>query len=104
MIGVLEDKDYPVMLETVLPHGSAFVCVTPDNPRALPAHKLARALRWTGQDLLGCSACVNPSVAHDMDDALEKACELAGPEGLVCAFGSLYSVAAIKCSVRKRKG
>lgn len=104
VIGVREDKDYPVMLETVLPHGSAFVCVTPDNPRALPAHKLARALRWTGQDLLGCSACVNPSVAHDMDDALEKACELAGPEGLVCAFGSLYSVAAIKCSVRKRKG
>ncbi|BAK45604.1 folylpolyglutamate synthase/dihydrofolate synthase family protein [Eggerthella sp. YY7918] len=104
VIGVLEDKDYPVMLETVLPHGSAFVCVTPDNPRALPAHKLARALRWTGQDLLGCSACVNPTVARDMDDALEKACELAGPEGLVCAFGSLYSVAAIKCSVRKRKG
>ena len=96
IIGVLEDKDYPVMLETVLPHGSAFVAVAPDNPRALPASKLARAIRWTGQDLLGCSACVNPYVARDMADALAHARELAGPDGLICSFGSLYSVGALK--------
>lgn len=99
-IGVLEDKDYPRMLEDVLPLGSAFVCVTPDNPRALPAHKLARAIRWTGQDLLGCSACVNPVVARDFEDAIRRARELAGPDGLICAFGSLYSVAALKEAVR----
>lgn len=100
VIGVLEDKDYPRMLEDVLPLGGAFVCVTPDNPRALPAHKLARAIRWTGQDLLGCSACVNPVVARDFEDAIRRARELAGPDGLICAFGSLYSVAALKEAVR----
>ena len=100
VIGVLEDKDYPRMLEDVLPLGSAFVCVTPDNPRALPAHKLARAIRWTGQDLLGCSACVNPVVARDFEDAVRRARELAGSDGLICAFGSLYSVAALKEAVR----
>lgn len=100
VIGVLEDKDYPRMLEDVLPLGSAFVCVTPDNPRALPAHKLARAIRWTGQDLLGCSACVNPVVARDFEDAIRGARELADPDGLICAFGSLYSVAALKEAVR----
>lgn len=100
VIGVLEDKDYPRMLEDVLPLGSAFVCVTPDNPRALPAHKLTRAIRWTGQDLLGCSACVNPVVARDFEDAIRRARELAGPDGLICAFGSLYSVAALKEAVR----
>ena len=100
VIGVLEDKDYPRMLEDVLPLGSAFVCVTPDNPRALPAHKLARAIRWTGQDLLGCSACVNPVVARDFEDAIRRARELAGPDGLICAFGSLYSVSALKEAVR----
>lgn len=100
VIGVLEDKDYPRMLEDVLPLGSAFVCVTPDNPRALPAHKLARAIRWTGQDLLGCSACVNPVVARDFEDAIRRARELAGSDGLICAFGSLYSVAALKEAVR----
>ena len=96
VVGVLEDKDYPAMLETVLPLGAAFVCVAPDNPRALPADKLARAIRWTGQDLLGCSACTRPYVARDMADALARARELAGPDGLVCAFGSLYSVGAVK--------
>lgn len=100
VIGVLEDKDYPRMLEDVLPLGSAFVCVTSDNPRALPAHKLARAIRWTGQDLLGCSACVNPVVARDFEDAIRRARELADPDGLICAFGSLYSVAALKEAVR----
>ncbi len=100
VIGVLEDKDYPRMLEDVLPLGSAFVCVTPDNPRALPAHKLARAIRWTGQDLLGCSACVNPVVARDFEDAIRRARKLADPDGLICAFGSLYSVAALKEAVR----
>ena len=100
VIGVLEDKDYPRMLEDVLPLGSAFVCVTPDNPRALPAHKLARAIRWTGQDLLGCSACVNPVVARDFEDAIRRARELADPDGLICAFGSLYSVAPLKEAVR----
>lgn len=100
VIGVLEDKDYPRMLEDVLPLGSAFVCVTPDNPRALPAHKLARAICWTGQDLLGCSACVNPVVARDFEDAIRRARELADPDGLICAFGSLYSVAALKEAVR----
>ena len=100
VVGVLEDKDYPRMLEDALPLGSAFVCVTPDNPRALPAHKLARAIRWTGQDLLGCSACVNPVVARDFEDAIRRARELADPDGLICAFGSLYSVAALKEAVR----
>lgn len=100
VIGVLEDKDYPRMLEDALPLGSAFVCVTPDNPRALPAHKLARAIRWTGQDLLGCSACVNPVVARDFEDAIRRARELADPDALICAFGSLYSVAALKEAVR----
>ena len=100
VIGVLEDKDYPRMLEDVLPLGSAFVCVTPYNPRALPAHKLARAIRWTGQDLLGCSACVNPVVARDFEDAIRRARELVDPDGLICAFGSLYSVAALKEAVR----
>lgn len=96
IIGVLEDKDYPEMLETVLPLGQAFIAVLPDNPRALSAEKLARAIRWTGQDLLGCSACLSPYVAPSMVDAVKKALELAGPDGLVCVFGSLYSIAALK--------
>lgn len=100
VIGVLEDKDYPRMLEEVLPLGSAFVCVAPESPRALSAYKLARAIRWTGQDLLGCSACVRPYEARDFADAIARARELAGADGLICAFGSLYSVGALKAAIR----
>lgn len=99
IMGVLEDKNYPEMLEAILPLGSAFITVTPDNPRALSADKLARAIRWTDQDMLGCSACVKPIVARTMEDAVAKARELAGSDGLVCAFGSLYSIAALKAAL-----
>ena len=96
VIGVLADKDYPEMLEELLPLGSAFIVIEPPNLRALPAEKLARAIRWTGQDLLGCSACTNPYIAEDIPDAVAKAREIAGPDGLVCACGSLYSIAEIE--------
>ena len=99
VIGVLEDKDYPAMLEAVIALGSAFVAVAPDSPRALSADRLARAIRWAGQDLLGCSACVKPVVAQDMNDALRRACALAGSDGVVCVFGSLYSVGAAKRAI-----
>ena len=99
IVGVLEDKDYPAMLEAILPHGSGFVAVEPDNPRALSADRLARAVRWTGQDMMGCSAHMRPRVARDMADAVATARELAGPDGLVCAFGSLYSVSALKAAL-----
>ncbi len=104
IIGVLEDKDYPAMLEEVLALGSAFVAVEPPNPRALPACKLARAIRWTGQDLLGCSACVRPHEARTFDEAVERAADLAGASGVVCAFGSLYSVASVKRALARWSG
>lgn len=103
IIGVLEDKDYPAMLEAILPLGSGFVTITPDSPRALSAEKLARAIRWAGQDLLGCSACTAPYVARGMSDALEHAFRAAGAGGVVCAFGSLYSIGAFKAALSQRQ-
>ena len=41
----------------------------------------------------------SPYVARDIADALARARELAGPDGLVCAFGSLYSVGAVKAAL-----
>ena len=100
VIGVLEDKNYPEMLEAFLPLGSGFIAVEPDNPRALPAAKLARAIRWTGQDLLGCSACTNPYVARNVQDGIARALDLAGSDGLICIVGSLYLVAPAKAALK----
>ena len=95
LVGILADKDYRSMLRAVAPLASAFVCVTPPNPRALDAADLAEAIRETC-DELGVRTTVE--VAGDFDDAVSAARKLAGPEGLICAFGSLYSVADVKAA------
>ena len=95
LVGILADKDYRSMLRVVAPLASAFVCVTPPNPRALDAADLAEAIRETC-DELGVSATVE--VAGDFDGAVSAARKIAGSEGLICAFGSLYSIADVKAA------
>ena len=95
LVGILADKDYRSMLRAVAPLASAFVCVTPPNPRALDAADLAEAIRETC-DELGVSATVE--VAGDFGDAVSVARKIAGSEGLICAFGSLYSIADVKAA------
>lgn len=95
LVGILADKDYRSMLCAVAPLASAFVCVTPPNPRALDAADLAETIRETC-DELGVRATVE--VAGDFDGAVSAARKIAGSEGLICAFGSLYSIADVKAA------
>lgn len=95
LVGILADKDYRSMLRTVAPLASAFVCVTPPNPRALDAVDLAEVIRETCGEL-GARATIE--VAGDFDDAASAARKIAGSEGLICAFGSLYSIADVKAA------
>lgn len=118
LIGILADKDYPAMLHEVVPLGKAFVCVTPQNPRALPAAELAKAieeeiLRETAEqpaassDTLPREAAEQVSIqsdtlirtAKDFPSAVALARKLAGESGVVCAFGSLYSIADVKAAL-----
>lgn len=71
----------------VVPLAARFVTVTPDSYRALPAEELAEHLTRYGKPVTACG-----SVA----EGVRQACELAGPEGLVCAFGSLYMTGDIR--------
>ncbi len=124
VMGVLADKDYAAMVEAVLPQAQAFVTVTPPNPRALSAEDLAECIRAAaaskgvptetavGESALpaqaakpcasDCALDGEPSsplvvrAAAGYDDALRTAVALAGPCGLVVAFGSLYAIADIK--------
>lgn len=95
LVGILADKDYRSMLRAVAPLASAFVCVTPPNPRALGAAGLAEAIRETCDEL---GVCVTVEVAGDFDGAVSAARKIAGSEGLICAFGSLYSIADVKAA------
>lgn len=92
--GVLADKDYRTMFAQVASLASAFVCLTPDNPRALSAEGLADELRE-----LGFEGPIR--VAGSMDEACELAFSLVDPDGVICAFGSLYSVGAFEESLAR---
>lgn len=100
LLSVLEDKDYPRMLEIVMPVGTSFVCTTASSPRALSSYKLARAIRWTCQDMMGCTASHNAYEERTIPGAVRKARELAGEDGVVCACGSLYSIADIMSALK----
>ncbi len=91
LMSVLADKDYPAMIEQVAPLGVAWVCVTsPNAVRALSADDLASEIRKH------VDASVVIETADGFASAMKRAREIAGSDGVVCAFGSLYSIAEIK--------
>lgn len=92
LTGVLADKDYGAMYEKMIPRVSEFICITPPNPRCLEAEKLALHLTKRG---------AKASAAADIASGVEKALALAGREGAVLCFGSLYSIGQIKAALNK---
>lgn len=92
--GILADKDYKAMLECVVPLAGAVVCVTPPVPRRLPAEDLAVAVGEVAQTSGMHDLPI--AVADGFSDALTRARALAGENGVVCCFGSLYSVGLLK--------
>jgi dihydrofolate synthase/folylpolyglutamate synthase len=85
--GCMADKDYGDMFRWLLPYAREFVTVTPRNPRALPAEALSRYIT----ENLGAKATACATVAEGVRTAIEKA----GPDGVVCACGSLYMIGDI---------
>jgi dihydrofolate synthase/folylpolyglutamate synthase len=81
IFGVFSDKEYDRIIEITAPLAEhIFTVETPDNPRALPAAKLAEAVRR-----------INPQVeaAQDIPDAVRKAFEQAQEDDVIVVFGSL---------------
>ena len=87
LTGVLADKDYGDMYRPVMPLIEEFVCVTPPNPRRLPAAELAEHLTGAGAKATACETVA---------EGVRKAIELAGNDGAVLCFGSLYTIGDIR--------
>lgn len=98
--GVMADKDHPAMLRTVLPRACAFVAVKPDNPRALAASEFAAEASRIASELPDVADNLPVFAGESYEQAARKAVELAGSEGIVCAFGSLYSIHQTKAAFR----
>ena len=82
LLGVLADKDYPQIMDIVMPYAKKFYCMTPFSPRALPAEQLRDYLKERGADAV--------SYDSDLERGIRAALKAAGKRGAVVAFGSLY--------------
>lgn len=107
VVGLLADKDYPAMLEALWLdrrfNGQAVYCVTPDNPRALPADRLAQMIieLKTRHD---CGYNIPDTIQPFSDpfQGLSAAIDLAAQnQAAVCAFGSLYLVGHFRGWIRQ---
>ncbi len=87
LTGVLADKDYGDMYKPMLPLISQFVCITPPSDRKLEAAELAKHLQKAGAKAVACET---------IEQGVQKAKELAGTDGVVLCFGSLYSIGTIR--------
>lgn len=87
VMGVMADKDFGEMLETMAPHAARFIAAAPNYYRALPSDKLAQAARAH----LPCPVLNGGSVPQ----ALTLALSLCGGAPVV-VFGSLYQAGEVR--------
>ena len=96
IFGVLADKDYPRMIELILPLALRIFTVTVPNPRTLPAAELAEAIKshseYNGVPVVPCS---------DISAAVNASLDFASSDDVVCAFGSLYYIGLVRGLVDK---
>lgn len=88
LMGMMQDKDCNAVLQELSGLFAAVVTVTPDHPRAMDAADLAR--HWQG--VCGCVQ----AVGQDFSQAVRLAVELAGEDGAVVGFGSLFLAANLR--------
>ncbi len=93
LLGVLADKDYPTMMEQLLPLAREFICLTPLSERALAAEELAAYLTEHG---------AKARASADVPSGVREALDAAGADPVV-AFGSLYLVGAIRSELLKQE-
>lgn len=136
IMGMFRDKDYRSVIARTAPYAERIITIAaPDNPRALPASELARAVEEFrfgvqksndsteecgsraepaagAQDVSGTAAESAGSVqkftggvesADSLEEAVERAFALAGPEDVILAFGSLAFIGPLTRIVDKRE-
>ncbi|RKQ33923.1 bifunctional folylpolyglutamate synthase/dihydrofolate synthase [Oceanobacillus halophilus] len=94
ILGVLKDKDVDKILEEVSPVINQFITVTPDSPRAVGAEELATLLEEKN---------IPVTSSETYEEAVQLAFQEAREDDVICAFGSLYYIGAVRRIVRNRK-
>ena len=85
----MEDKDIDKMIDEIVPVAKKVFTVTPDNPRAMKAERLAELLKEKNIESFACE-----NVKEAVDKVIFTAKE-DGESGVAVAIGSLYMVGDI---------
>jgi dihydrofolate synthase/folylpolyglutamate synthase len=75
------------MIKTLLPGARRLIAVTTLTDRALPAAQLAAHSR---------GYCNDVSISDTIEDAIMHSVENIGRDEIICAFGSLYYIGAVR--------
>ena len=89
IVGILSDKDYKAMLQSVAPFAKQFITVTPNNKRAVDGEQLAAYLSCYHEDVV-CAETIEKAIELSM----QQKCDV------ICAFGSLYLISEIRNHIR----
>ncbi len=92
VIGILDDKPYSAILETLLPVCSGVILTTPKINRALSVETLYP---------VASSLTDNVHRIPDVDEALSFAVNNSGPDDVICVAGSLYVVGESKAFLQQ---
>lgn len=94
IMGMFRDKDYRSVIAKTSDYAQRIITIAaPENPRALPAAELALAV----EEFRG-----GVEAAESLEDAVERAFELAGPQDVILAFGSLAFIGPLTRIVDRR--
>ena len=96
VVGILEDKAHEAMISHLVSYGKTFVAVPVSNPRSLSVSHLVQEIESIAQHQ---AKQIELFRATTIKEGIDKAVALAGNDGVVCACGSLYSIADIKKAV-----
>jgi dihydrofolate synthase/folylpolyglutamate synthase len=91
--GVMADKDHGYMAKRIASVAEKVFCLTPDNPRALPAAEYAAVF-----ESLGVPASAHETVGEAVRAAMERARQTGTP---VVSLGSLYMYGEVRAAVEK---
>lgn len=92
VIGILDDKPYTAMMQSLLPLCNRVIITAPKNERALPPETLCAIAQQTVPDT---------TIIPRVENAVKHAIETASLDDVVCIAGSLYVVGEAKEALEK---
>lgn len=93
VLGILNDKEVDAVVSKVCPLAHTTVTTKPDNPRAMDPEQLSsKALEY----------CDRVITEPKIPDAIDKAIDIAGHQGVVLICGSLYLAGTARTHIKSK--